>query len=372
MRPLFLSICFLLLMPSFLLGQGSNKNVELGLSLGAANYQGDVVVPALFTTKETNLALGLHIRKLTQNDKWALRGNLYYARLTGDDLNFEERQGNPNPNSFESPLLEFTAMAEFYPLASQIEAGKADAYGMDFYQRFQPYFFLGLGGVYVDPETNGLPPSAQELNGEYSNIHFSVPMGAGFRWDLNNKWAVNVEGGFRWPITDYLDGLSESRDPDDNDWYIIGGVSVYYKLGNRRAKLVAPTVQSNTQPSTPTAPPKSEALTADLQNVEFETGSAELSSSARSVLDDIYSIMKEYPNAKLNIEGHTDDTGETSSNKELSANRAKNCYEYLAEKGVVKGRMYYSGMGDREPISNNDTPQGRQKNRRVDFELYID
>jgi outer membrane protein OmpA-like peptidoglycan-associated protein len=351
--------------------QVANDNVEVGFSFGAANYQGDVVVPVLFTTKETNLALGLHIRKLTQNDQWAFRGNLYYANLTGDDLNFEERQNNPNPNRFESTLFEFTAVAEFYPLASQIEGGKSDAYGNDFYQRFQPFLYLGLGGVYADPETTGLPASAPELNGDYSNVHFSVPIGAGFRWDLNNKWAINFEGGFRWPITDYLDGLSESRDPDDNDWYIIGGVSFFYKLGDRRAKLVSPTVHIESVPSNTTVASKSDVLTADLNNIEFESGSAELGNSALSILDDIFSIMQEYPNANLNIEGHTDNTGETSSDKELSSARAKNCYEYLVQKGVVKGRMYYSAMGDREPISNNDNTQGRQKNRRVEFELYI-
>ena len=225
--------CLLFIFQSDINGQSADENWELGLSVGLANYQGDVVASRLFTMKENNLALGIHVRKLLPNERFAIRANAYYSNLSGDDNNFEERQdwSEDVKAKFESSILEFTAIAEYYPFARLIEREKADEYGSSHYKRMQPFVFLGLGAVLTDPEVIGLTPDAPEfISNHYSKTHISIPMGAGFRWDLNDKLGFNFEAGWRWPISDYIDGISDSRDPDNADWYVIGHLGMFFKL----------------------------------------------------------------------------------------------------------------------------------------------
>jgi len=107
-----------------------------------------------------------------------------------------------------------------------------------------------------------------------------------------------------------------------------------------------------------------------MQNVAFQTSSAELKPASKTVLNQIVGLMKKYGTSKLDINGHTDNVGGSSSNQILSEARAKSCYNYLVEAGIAKERITYKGFGDTTPIENNATLQGRQKNRRVEFNLH--
>ncbi len=112
-----------------------------------------------------------------------------------------------------------------------------------------------------------------------------------------------------------------------------------------------------------------EVLTFAMRAVEFETGSARLKSSSFEVLDQISGIMAKYPNYRLFISGYTDSTGSSATNQRLSENRARSCYSYLTKKGVSSQRITYVGYGEESPIADNNTAAGRQKNRRVEFDL---
>ena len=70
---------------------------------------------------------------------------------------------------------------------------------------------------------------------------------------------------------------------------------------------------------------------------------------------------------KIEIQGHTDNTGNSSSNKILSEKRAKTVVSYLIDNGIQKNRLTFSGLGDSKPISDNSTEGGRKKNRRVEY-----
>ncbi|MFN8303655.1 MAG: OmpA family protein [Saprospiraceae bacterium] len=112
-----------------------------------------------------------------------------------------------------------------------------------------------------------------------------------------------------------------------------------------------------------------EKLATATQAVQFETGKAKLKSSSYAVLDEIIEILRQYPDYKLVISGHTDDVGDEDENQELSEQRAKACYDYLVFRGIKPERLRYAGFGEYRPIADNKTAEGRELNRRVEFEL---
>lgn len=101
----------------------------------------------------------------------------------------------------------------------------------------------------------------------------------------------------------------------------------------------------------------------------FAFDSFELSDEAKSILDKIVPVIEEIPETKVKIIGHTDNVGDKSYNMDLSLNRAKAVGEYLVNAGIPKENIREIGKGFSMPVSDNDTEEGRAKNRRV--ELYI-
>lgn len=101
----------------------------------------------------------------------------------------------------------------------------------------------------------------------------------------------------------------------------------------------------------------------------FEPESAELKHRAYQILDKIIDMLKKRHDKDIYITGHTDNRADTLFNLDLSQKRAKAVYDYLLEKGVSINRMSIEGYGDREPIKDNQTEEGRLMNRRIDILL---
>lgn len=114
-----------------------------------------------------------------------------------------------------------------------------------------------------------------------------------------------------------------------------------------------------------------ERLEFAMKAVQFETARAVLKPQSYGILDEVAGIMRQYPDYKLSIEGHTDDVGEEKTNLMLSINRAQSCYDYLLTRGVARERMNYTGFGERMPLSENNTTEGRERNRRVEFRMVL-
>ena len=104
-----------------------------------------------------------------------------------------------------------------------------------------------------------------------------------------------------------------------------------------------------------------------LNNIHFESGKSELLSRSFRELDQLVKTLKQNNSMKIEIQGHTDNTGNSSSNKILSEKRAKTVVSYLIDNGIQKNRLTFSGQGDSKPISDNSTEGGRKKNRRVEY-----
>ena len=107
----------------------------------------------------------------------------------------------------------------------------------------------------------------------------------------------------------------------------------------------------------------------DLSNSLFDTGKAIIKDQAKGPLYTVVMWLKENPNAKVEVSGHTDNVGSAASNQKLSEARAKAVYDYFVANGVSAERLSYVGYGMNRPIAPNDTPEGRQQNRRVELNL---
>lgn len=104
-----------------------------------------------------------------------------------------------------------------------------------------------------------------------------------------------------------------------------------------------------------------------LENIEFETNSSVLKENAFHELNELLNFMKKTPKVKIGIYGHTDNEGNQVSNLRLSESRSNRIYNYLLENGITKERMVSEGFGETNPIKDNTSEEGRQKNRRVEF-----
>jgi outer membrane protein OmpA-like peptidoglycan-associated protein len=104
-------------------------------------------------------------------------------------------------------------------------------------------------------------------------------------------------------------------------------------------------------------------------NIYFVTGSYKLLSKSFKGLDEVVKIMKDKPETKLSIDGHTDNVGTDEYNQTLSENRANAVKAYFVSKGINENRLNAAGHGETMPIADNKTADGRQKNRRVEMKL---
>lgn len=109
-----------------------------------------------------------------------------------------------------------------------------------------------------------------------------------------------------------------------------------------------------------------------MQGIEFESGKATIKPKSYPLLDQIAKTFIENENYIIEVQGHTDNTGKADKNKILSQQRADAVMLYLAKKGVPSERMTAVGYGQEKPVDTNDTKQGRQKNRRVQFEITFE
>jgi outer membrane protein OmpA-like peptidoglycan-associated protein len=106
-----------------------------------------------------------------------------------------------------------------------------------------------------------------------------------------------------------------------------------------------------------------------LRNIFFDTGKSTLRSLSNTELDRLVKLMKDVPTLKIEISGHTDNTGSAKLNNSLSQDRAQAVVNYLKGKGIAAGRMTAQGYGSSKPIASNNSSDGRQQNRRTEFEI---
>jgi OOP family OmpA-OmpF porin len=133
------------------------------------------------------------------------------------------------------------------------------------------------------------------------------------------------------------------------------------------------------EPGQPNADPKKngcplaqvrESKIVILERVEFETNSAKLLANSDTILNAVLKVMQDHPElTKVSVEGHTDNRGGVAYNLGLSKRRAASVVKWLVSHGIEPGRLASQGFGLKRPIDSNDTAEGRQNNRRVEFHI---
>jgi len=103
------------------------------------------------------------------------------------------------------------------------------------------------------------------------------------------------------------------------------------------------------------------------QKIFFATNKAKILSRSFDLLNEVASALTDKPEIRVRIEGHTDSRGSDRYNRKLSDRRAKSVRMYLIKRGVDPSRMVSVGYGEERPIADNDTEEGRELNRRVEF-----
>ena len=127
------------------------------------------------------------------------------------------------------------------------------------------------------------------------------------------------------------------------------------------------TVRAAPPPPPPPPPPEQIKIP---EQIQFETGAARILPPSFKILDGVVEVLKSRPGVTLvEIQGHTDSVGDPGKNKTLSLERANSVRAYLIRKGIAPERLSTAGFGPEKPLATNDTPEGRQQNRRVEFHI---
>lgn len=105
------------------------------------------------------------------------------------------------------------------------------------------------------------------------------------------------------------------------------------------------------------------------RTVEFESGKATLTPAGRAILDEMIAAMQKVKGRKVEIIGHTDNVGLRATNQGLSQARAEAVKAYMASRGINGDLLTASGQGSDRPVASNETPEGRARNRRIEFRI---
>jgi hypothetical protein len=216
---------------------------DFGGALGITSYQGDLDALKVNTGfREINFSASVFYRRNVSNN-FALRLNLLAGKLAGDDNNFAEPEWRPVRGiSYESPLVEFTTLGEYYPIGMYPKGGKNARHR----RALTPYIVIGVGAAYSSPkvfwnDANGNeiinPVLAQkDKDASASKIHVVTPVGLGFRFLVKDHATFGLEAALRPTYSDYLDGVSEAANPNENDWYFTAQIGFSYPFGQHKPK----------------------------------------------------------------------------------------------------------------------------------------
>ncbi|MBI1782680.1 MAG: OmpA family protein, partial [Sphingobacteriales bacterium] len=228
----------------------------------------------------------------------------------------------------------------YYSSDMQDTKGGLDIYSFELREDIRPNRTLWVKGNVYDKKTKQPLPSIVELldlktgqnitklqTDENGNYLITLPVGKDYAFNVNRK-------GYLF----YSDNFSLSKNPVD---------SVYTKdIPLQPIELNASII---------------------LKNIFFDTKKFDLKPESMVELDKVVQLMKDNPNIKILISGHTDNVGKPQDNLTLSDKRAKSAINYLLYKGVRIERLQWKGFGATKPVADNKTEAGKAQNRRTEL-----
>ena len=205
---------------------------ETGFGIGGAGYQGELAPDWHPEWEEAQGAYGLLLRRHLSNE-WALRLNLTYAELTGNDRNFSDERFEIRNFSFQSQAGQASLLVEWEPFGNRRYPDTVYFKGL-----ISPYFYTGAGFLYLkasaDFSQTGLdhllPLIKTDQKAFFPQTRFAVPFGIGIKLDLSPGVAVALEASTTTAFTDYIDGISQAGRSDTNDWYSFAGATLSFRF----------------------------------------------------------------------------------------------------------------------------------------------
>ncbi|EKM24364.1 MULTISPECIES: OmpA family protein [Vibrio] len=198
--------------------------------------------------------------------------------------------------------------------------------------------FAKIGGAYM-------------ISGDEKDF---VPTGSlGAEYTIDRNWSVRAE------YQRYQDISDDVLDDMDANFF---GIGFNYKFA--AAPVVAAVVTEEVMEEEPVMMTKTHKEEYGTGTFEFD--SATLTDSVSERLDNFVNFLNEYPQAQVEITGYTDSSGPAAYNQKLSERRAQAVADYLVAAGIDADRFTVKGMGEENPVADNSTHEGREKNRRVE------
>ena len=234
-------LSFLMSLP--FLGLAQNK-VDLGVFLGYGEHGSDVHSwgrHGAMLTENSAFAYGANI-KLNFKDNLGLRLNYWGSEISGQDATLIELPGHDlRDYSFTSPIKELSLVLEYDLIGKKRwqnkEGESLKATGGSFRRAISPYLFGGAGLSFTNPVVDfGDSPLSENESEDIDNTkttNFQIPIGGGIRFDLTPTVYVSAEASSRVPINDYLEGISDSANPEKNDSYQFIGMNLGFRISSR-------------------------------------------------------------------------------------------------------------------------------------------
>ena len=205
---------------------------EAGFVFGGAGYQGELTPSWHPELEEVKGAYGVMLRHHLTG-VWALRLNLTYAELSGDDHNFSNEDFDFRNFRFNSRAAQAGLLVEWEPWGNRRFPDTAYFNGL-----ISPYLFTGAGLAYMEAtadfsrtRSDKLVPFIEKDKQEsFPQTRLAIPFGAGVKIDLSPVVAVGLEVSTTTAFTDFFDGISYAGKPETNDWYSFAGATLSFRF----------------------------------------------------------------------------------------------------------------------------------------------
>jgi len=297
-------------------------------------------------------------------DYQAIGGSFSYYVNPSFDATIFGAVGDLGHRDFSKPqALGFTARVTEVMLGLRYKF--ANDYMIRQDAKFKPYLQAGWGGMQSISKIVHDQPGYNQ-NRTWMAAHWAA--GGGFRYAITNTIDFSFQMTYNYSFDDNYDGLpfslSKLKLNALHDAYLYHSAGFVFNFGENDARW-------NIDDGSEKVPEEIvEKVNRIATKIHFETASATIKTTSYADLDSLVAILQQYPTIDAMIEGHTDNVGDDKSNLDLSQRRADAVKAYIIGKGIEGFRVTATGYGETQPISSNDTEEGRQQNRRVEVKLY--
>jgi outer membrane protein OmpA-like peptidoglycan-associated protein len=198
----------------------------------------------------------------------------------------------------------------------------------------------------------------RDMTGPVDDDSGGFQAGGGLRIRITAQDSLGVFGRYDYSDQDAAPGTTNARQ------WVTSGVSYNHSFAPPPAPEYTP------PPPPPPAPPVKRKIV--LRGVNFDFDKSNIRPDARPILNEAIRILKDEPQIRVSVEGHTDSVGTEQYNQRLSERRAQSVVDYLARGGIARSRLDPVGYGESDPVASNDTEEGRAQNRRVELKVMGD